>query len=177
MELNTAIQLIQHNDIKNTGASQQWADLGCGSGLFTQALATLLPGGSTVYAIDKKDDFDYNFQNPKATASITFMRQDIESMPFHAPLLDGVLMANVLHYIKDKNAFVQKLKGQLKPGAFILIVEYNTNIAVPIWVPYPVSFSKLKLLFSENGISEIDQIGRVPSRFRRADLYSVIVKT
>lgn len=177
MELNTAIKLIQHEGIKNTGEPQLWADLGCGSGLFTQALATLLPEESTVYAIDKTDDFDYGYRNPNAKANILFRLQDINHDAFDLPLLDGVLMANVLHYIQDKLTFLQKLKGQLKPGASIVVVEYDTDVPVPIWVPYPVSFDALKSLFAEAAIHQAEQTGRVPSRFRRADLYSAFIRT
>lgn len=35
-----------------TIAPVRWADLGCGSGTFTLALAGLLPSGSTIDAID-----------------------------------------------------------------------------------------------------------------------------
>jgi precorrin-6B methylase 2 len=32
---------------------QTWADLGCGAGAFTLALASLLPAGSTIHAMDR----------------------------------------------------------------------------------------------------------------------------
>ena len=40
------------NIIDKTNA-QNWADLGCGNGVFTHTLAKLLPSGSHIYAIDK----------------------------------------------------------------------------------------------------------------------------
>ena len=52
MELGEAISLIQTDEIIQDKQTT-WADLGCGSGLFTRALAGLLYTGSTIYAIDK----------------------------------------------------------------------------------------------------------------------------
>ena len=51
MQLNEAISLIQHDSFHPQG-KQSWADLGCGSGLFTKALANILQPKSTIYAID-----------------------------------------------------------------------------------------------------------------------------
>ena len=47
MQLTEAIKLIQHKGILQT-EPQTWADLGCGAGLFTQALASLLHENSTI---------------------------------------------------------------------------------------------------------------------------------
>ncbi|WP_339814654.1 class I SAM-dependent methyltransferase [uncultured Imperialibacter sp.] len=52
MELSTAIKLIE-NGVSNAGDAQSWLDLGAGNGLFTRALAAVLPSGSVVTAIEK----------------------------------------------------------------------------------------------------------------------------
>jgi len=52
MELAQAMDLIRHPGMTRS-APARWADLGCGSGLFTYALANLLPDGSHLYAIDQ----------------------------------------------------------------------------------------------------------------------------
>jgi ubiquinone/menaquinone biosynthesis C-methylase UbiE len=51
MTQRDAIALIDH-PILRAAPPTHWADLGCGSGTFTLALATLLPPGSTIEAID-----------------------------------------------------------------------------------------------------------------------------
>lgn len=52
MNAADAIKLIEKGI---TGDELQlWADLGCGSGTFTRALASLLPVGSKVLAVDKE---------------------------------------------------------------------------------------------------------------------------
>ncbi len=45
--------VIQPPAVDSSTNPARWADLGCGSGLFTLALASLLPAASTVYAIDR----------------------------------------------------------------------------------------------------------------------------
>ncbi len=52
MTVQEATYLIRHDHNKSF-AKDTWADLGCGSGIFTYALASLLKKGSTIYAIDR----------------------------------------------------------------------------------------------------------------------------
>ena len=71
--------------------AQRWADLDCGSGTFTRALASLLPAGSKVIAVDKV------FQNLPDFINANFTTDDLQ-----LGHLDGILMANSLHGVKDK---------------------------------------------------------------------------
>ena len=52
MLLKEAISLID-KAIVNQGQPASWADLGCGSGMFTRALSALLEDGSNIFAIDQ----------------------------------------------------------------------------------------------------------------------------
>jgi len=61
MTLPEAEALINCNHF-NAPQPQTWFDLGCGSGLFSEALNRLLPKGSSIYAIDKEPTSFHNSQ-------------------------------------------------------------------------------------------------------------------
>ncbi|GAB3715063.1 hypothetical protein GCM10027592_55340 [Spirosoma flavus] len=172
MQLQEAITLIQHEAI-TTDKPATWADLGCGTGLFSQALATLLPSASHIFALDT---------DPKALRSISdysgvFIEPICENFvtnewPFAT--LNGLLMANSLHYVVDKPSFLRKAGQHLSENGCFLLVEYDMDTPNP-WVPYPLSYASLTKLFEEAGYSTIEKIHQMPSRFGRANLYGAYI--
>ena len=170
MELTNAIQLIERGIATNHVA--RWADLGAGEGLFTNALSNLLPDGSVIYAVDsnaralKKTEI-------KATIELITMVANFEQddLPLHE--LDGILMANALHFVKNKSAFIKKLQSYLKTDGRFIIVEYDTNTANR-WVPYPISFTACQDFFSALGYT-ITKIGEQRSIYNNAGMYSAVI--
>jgi hypothetical protein len=90
--------------------------------------------------------------------------------------LDGVLMANSLHYVENQSAFVRECEARMTPQRHFVIVEYNTNEASR-WVPYPVSQATLTALFERAGYSSVTLLGSRPSIYRRAPLYAAVIET
>lgn len=174
MELNTAIKLLD-NPYLDKGIPGTWADLGCGNGLFTKALTALLADDSTIYAIDKADTFRSGNGVSKNKTNVIFRKQDIEKEKLDLPPLDGILMANVLHYVQNKGAFLEKLKQILKPEGAILLVEYDTDIPVSHWVPFPISFNAAIPLFRQAGYRNIEKTGSQASLYQHSNLYSAII--
>jgi trans-aconitate methyltransferase len=170
--LTEAITLIQH-ERADTNAPAHWADLGCGDGLFTQAISTFLPAGSTVYGVDKTSSLKK--QTTRNGVELVPVKADFITgdLPFHQ--LDGVIMANALHYVKDKPAFLKKLQSHLQTGAPVILVEYDTDTAVPVWVPYPLSFASLKKLFAAAGYHTIRRLGEHPSIYGRSPMYAALL--
>jgi trans-aconitate methyltransferase len=84
--------------------SQQWADLGCGNGTFSYALASLLPDGSNIVCVDKETQTIVPFHDGK---SLRFEKADIQKVSFEPNSLSGILIANALHYVKDQQAFIK----------------------------------------------------------------------
>lgn len=173
MTLQEGIALIKTDKI-NSFKAAAWADLGCGSGLFTNALASLLADESTIYAADKNLS---SFHKDSSLKSILIkpVELNFERTPLPFNNLDGILMANSLHYVKNKKDFFEKIKTCLNVNGCFLIVEYDMEIANH-WVPYPISFLSLKKLFHDVGFSFVEKISERPSAFNRGNLYSAIVE-
>lgn len=149
-----------------------WVDLGCGSGLFTEALARLLPPGSTVYGVDTAPDL--RRQTTSNGVHLLPLQADFIKDTLDLPGLDGILMANSLHYVKDKPTLLQKLQSSLHPGSPFLIVEYDTDTPIKNWVPYPLSFLSLTELFTSAGYPRIQKLGQRSSAYGRSNLYAAI---
>ena len=174
LELSTAITLIK-NGIPPSAIPQTWADLGAGSGLFTKALSTRLPDGSTIYAIDRETNALNSIVLPSGKILLKKVAIDFANDPIVVEPLDGVLMANALHFVLDKFVFIAKIKKAVKPSAKIVIVEYNRDTSNP-WVPYPINYQSLQHLAEDSGFSSIAKIGSTPSKYHGADIYSALLE-
>jgi len=169
MELSEAIQLIQCDQLSKNQITS-WADLGCGGGLFTRALSHFLQPGSRIYAVDKTPPRIIN-----AETQIIIQQADFVNDPFGFSQLDGIIIANALHYVKDKERFIKKMQDALKPEGLLLVVEYDTDQPVPVWVPYPASFKTLKQLFERQGYTHIEKLHEKPSIYGRANIYTSLI--
>lgn len=172
MQLTDAIALIE-GGFYTQREKAVWADLGCGAGLFTYALARLLAPENVIYAIDKSTVALTPFPVPD---SITIRQRllDFTKEAGGLPNLDGIIMANSLHYVRDKPAFIRLWQKLVKPNGCFVIVEYDTEGANP-WVPFPVSFNSLNDLFKTAGYAHIVKIGSRPSQYRNGDLYAALI--
>lgn len=163
MKIEESIDLIAHMRIE-PGEPQLWADLGCGSGLFSRALATLLPKQSKILCIDKArpgwEAIEIN------DVALEFIKADFFRHEFGNGKFDGFMMANSLHFIKNKPLLINRLVPSLRPNGRIVVVEYDSESA-NFWVPYPITYEKLKNLFQSVNINKVAKIGERPSRFGR----------
>ena len=153
-------------------APTSWADLGSGEGAFTRALAELIAPGSIIHAIDR--DASAVARVPSAVGAVRIEKHvgDFKwSWPF-STTLDGILMANSLHYVEDQPAFLRGCLRQLSLAGRFLVVEYDTSIPNP-WVPYPINRARLPGLFSE--IGAVTMLGTRWSRYRQVKLYAAVV--
>ena len=156
---------LLRDGVRSSGGT--WADLGAGEGAFTLALADLAGAGAQIIAVDR----DAGSLRPLGEAMgrrFPATRLDIVVADFTRPLklhgLDGVVMANSLHFVRDKAPVLKSVWAMLRPGGSLVIVEYGADRGNP-WVPHPFSFATWQRLAVEAGFEQTRLLKTIPSRF------------
>lgn len=145
-----------------------WADFGAGEGAFTLALREMVGPDAVIYAVDRdgaalrrlKKDYTARFGS---TDNLILLPNDF-SRPLDLPPLDGIVMANSLHYFREKQGILRHVRGFLKPNGVLLLVEYNVDEG-NLWVPYPLSFETFRTLAPQAGFGEPHLLAKAPSSF------------
>jgi len=175
MDHRDHVNLLKPADLTPGGT---WADLGAGSGAFTLALRELTGPDAIIYAVDKDGARLNELEQAHLGRFGVSKNLHILAADFSKPLatgrrlptLDGVLMANSLHYFRDKEKILRHVQSLLKPNGLVLLVEYNVDSGNP-WVPYPLSFETWRALAPRVGFSEPRLLAKHPSNFLR-EFYS-----
>lgn len=142
-----------------------WADLGSGRGAFTLALAQCLGTESKIISVDidrraldvQKTRFAAEFPDNE----VEFLVADF-TKKLDLPALDGILMANALHFVQDKAPVVRQIRGLLKAGGRLVLVEYDTDDATT-YVPYPLSYDTWSKLATDCGFAHTMKLASRPS--------------
>ena len=149
------------------GAGPRWLELGAGEGAFTLALADVLGPGGEILATDRDDRA---LRIAEAAVRSRFPLTGVERRAFdytdgipYGPF-DGVLAANTLHFVRDRDATLRAIRFAMAPGGRFIVVEYDADRGNP-WVPHPFSFETWRREARRAGFGEPRLIGRVPSRF------------
>jgi SAM-dependent methyltransferase len=148
-----------------------WADLGTATGAFTRALRELAPK-ARIHSVDK-DAAALSHQRELSHADplLEIVEADFRR-PFELPPLDGIVMANSLHFVRDKASVLALVRAHLKPGGRFILVEYDADHGNP-WVPHPLSYETWARMAPENGFVETRFLHRLPSRHLGA-IYSAL---
>ena len=152
-----------------------WADLGSGTGAFTLALAELVGPAGAIYSVDR--DASALSRQAEAlrvrfpTVSARQVTADF-TQPLELPALDGIVMANSLHFVREKTDLVARLATQLRAGGCFVLVEYDADRG-NAWVPFPISYRSWTAIAAAAGLSDTRRIGSVPSRFL-GSIYSAV---
>lgn len=152
-----------------------WADLGSGGGAFTLALADLLGPGASIVSVDKdggvlrrqREDMTRRFPH----AAVEYRQADF-THGLDLPLLDGIVMANSLHFVRRKEPVLAAVHSWLRPGGRLVLVEYDADRGNP-WVPHPMSYPTWEGVAAQNGFSDTRLLARRPSRYLGA-IYSAL---
>ena len=152
------------------GGNGLWADFGAGDGTFTRALRELIGPGSTIFAVDRDANAVAALEHWSAreAPNVVPVRADF-TLSFELPglqiqALDGMLLANSLHFVRDAGSVLARLAGLLRPGGRAIVVEYDRRRASP-WVPFPISPARLAVLAAEAGLGEPAIVATRRSRY------------
>jgi len=163
------------------GAADQsgiWADFGSGGGAFTLALTDLLADDAQIYSIDRDastlDQQRSAMRRQFPDRKVTYQTADF-TRKLDLPPLDGLIMANSLHFVRRKEPVLELVCGYLKPGGRLILVEYNTDRG-NTWVPYPMTFETWRELANNNGFKDTRLLFARPSRFLN-EIYSALSLT
>jgi ubiquinone/menaquinone biosynthesis C-methylase UbiE len=146
-------------------AAGRWADLGSGWGAFTLALAELLGPEGEIHSVDR-DGGELGRQEREMVArfpaiKVSYHRGDF-TRPLDLPPLDGIVMANSLHFVRDKPSVLRLVGSYLKPGGRLVLVEYDSDRG-NWWVPHPLSFASWEATAQAAGFSPPRLLATVPS--------------
>jgi predicted methyltransferase len=104
------------------------ADVGAGTGYFSVRLANMLPKGR-VYAVDLEPQMvKYLAERAKREKRDNMIAvaaaADDPRLPEKADL---VLMVDVYHHIGEREGYFRKLRGSLKPGGRVAIIDFRMD--------------------------------------------------
>jgi ubiquinone/menaquinone biosynthesis C-methylase UbiE len=166
------VELIKDGVAERGG---RWADLGAGEGAFTLALADLLGPGADITAVDR-DAGALKRLELAMGERFPDVRVVTKVADFTRPLslsgLDGVVMANSLHFVRDKAPVLESVRGVLRPGGNLVVVEYGSDRGNP-WVPHPFTFERWAQMAAQAGFEKTRLLRTIPSR-HLGSMYSAV---
>ena len=152
-----------------------WAEFGAGRGAFTLALADLIGPTGNIRAIDQ-DERALRANARTMCTRFPDLRVQYEvgdyTQPLRLPPLDGIVMANTLHFQLDQPTVLRHCRRYLRPRGRLLLVEYNLNQA-HVAVPHPVAYPRWLRLAQDAGLGHTALLATRPSRFLR-EIYAAV---
>ncbi len=119
------------------------ADMGCGPGFYSKALATC---ADTVYCVDSSmellDALRKRMHSERIGPSkLVLLNQDASSTSIRSSTIDAVVFANSLHDMEDRHAAAKEAHRILKPGGKVIIVDWKKSAPADIGPPPKIRMS------------------------------------
>jgi cyclopropane fatty-acyl-phospholipid synthase-like methyltransferase len=132
------------------------ADIGSGTGLFTVPIARAVGKTGTVYAIDiNRALLEHVGRLAKREGlggvKTVAAREDDPLLP---ELVDLIFICDTFHYVGDRVGYLKKLKGYLKPGGRLAVIDLKDKWP-PFHEQYRFTVAELKAWASEAGFRVI----------------------
>jgi ubiquinone/menaquinone biosynthesis C-methylase UbiE len=107
------------------------ADIGCGAGAYTIALAGVVGEMGHVFAVDVHREALHTLAgtlDKRGIQNVDMIWADVEQyIPIDAYSLDAIVVSNVLFQLGNINLLLAQLSKLLKPESQLLIVEWSDS--------------------------------------------------
>ena len=142
------------------------ADVGAGTGYFAVRLATMLPKGK-VYAVDVEPDMAKHLAE-RAKREGRKNMQAVQGAPDNPKLpekMDLILFVDVHHHIDRREQYFQKLRGSLKPGGRVAIIDFRPDAPMGPPKHTRISSDKVKAELKAAGYSLAEEHPFLPNQY------------
>ena len=153
--------LVPYETLLKLGLQEKYnfADIGCGTGLFTIPASEICGKNAFVYAIDVSEEMLSEVKERSLKDGLNHI-QTVKSDEYDFKLkentVDFVLICTVLHEIDNKKRFLYEAKRICKSGGKIAVIEFNetqTIFGPPI--SHRIDRKRVKELLNEIGFQYV----------------------
>jgi precorrin-6B methylase 2 len=139
------------------------ADIGAGSGFITVRLAARVGPSGMVYANDLQPQMLEILRRRLARegiANVTLVQGAVDDPRLPDAAIDLELMVDVYHELSQPQAMLRHLRGALKPGGRLVLLEYRKeDPTVPILFDHKMSVAEAKMEVEAEGLklTQVDE--------------------
>jgi SAM-dependent methyltransferase len=142
------------------------ADIGAGSGYFTERLARLVGPSGKVYATDVQQGMLDLLARRLLRAridNVTLVLSDPADPKLPPASLDLALMVDVYHELADPQTVLRRIREALKPDGRLVLIEYKGEDAtIPILPSHKMTVAQAKLEVEHEGFKLITADSSLP---------------
>lgn len=124
------LQINRVMDILGIGPGKTVADVGAGSGWFTVRAARRVKESGVVYAVDINPESIRYVEERARKEQLHNVRAVLgkaDDAPLPANAVDSVLLLKTYHEVAEPVALLRNLRGSLRPGGKVGIIDRNGN--------------------------------------------------
>jgi SAM-dependent methyltransferase len=142
------------------------ADIGAGTGYFAARFARTVPKGR-VYGVDIEADM-VRYLTERAEREGLKNLTAVRGTPTDPRLPEGVdliVMVNVFHHIADRELYFRNLRGSLKPGGRIAIIDHSMDAREGPPRSARIAPERVKAELKSAGYAFVQEHGFLPTQY------------
>jgi cyclopropane fatty-acyl-phospholipid synthase-like methyltransferase len=142
------------------------ADIGAGTGYFSARLAKSVPDGEIFAADIEKDMVRYLGERAKREklSNIVPVQSSADSANLPRPV-DLILLVDTYHHIGNRQEYFAKLRGSLKPGGRLAIVDFTAESPDGPPVAHRIPLDEATAELKAAGYERVESFGFLPRQY------------